>query len=146
MEDSRTSHNHSMQFMLQTVLGYMLQRPIPVVIVVFAEVVSTRQDLRPRAPIKGHPHVVLAAYPRRYFHLKPLQSSATSLRVYLFSPHANNANSHMRHRIRQYLLRNHNYLLIYYSYYSRINKRKCIITPRVMSFNTHSPASVRELV
>lgn len=47
----------------------MLQRPVPVVVIVGAEVSRTLAYTLPGGPIKGKAHVVLAADPRHRLHL-----------------------------------------------------------------------------
>lgn len=48
----------------------MLQAPVPVVVVVGAEVLGTAPQLQPHGSVQSEPHVVLAAHPRRHFRLK----------------------------------------------------------------------------
>lgn len=48
----------------------MLQGPVPIVIVVGAEVASTLPNIRPGGAVEGEAHVVLATDPRHYLHLQ----------------------------------------------------------------------------
>lgn len=69
MKDSWPLDNHCMQLFLQALLGHMLQRPIPVVVIVAAEVSSAASNARPSGTIEGEAHVMLAADPGHGLHL-----------------------------------------------------------------------------
>lgn len=64
MKHSRSFYHHGVQLVLHALLRYVLQRPIPIVIVIRAEHRCARHNLAPGAPIKCEAHVVLAAHPR----------------------------------------------------------------------------------
>lgn len=74
VKDSWSSDNHCMQFVFHAVLRDVLERPIPIVVVVFAEELRTADDFVPGLLVEGHPHVVFAAYPGGYLHLKQTTS------------------------------------------------------------------------
>lgn len=69
VKDPRPFNNHCVQFPLQTLLWYVLQRPIPVVVIVAAEVPSAAPDARPSGAIEGEAHVMFAADPGHGLHL-----------------------------------------------------------------------------
>lgn len=56
--------------MLETLLGDVLQGPIPIVVIVGAEMIAAAHNLMPGCLIEDHPHVVLAANPWCYLHLR----------------------------------------------------------------------------
>ena len=63
MEYSWTLHHHHLQLLLGAVEGDPLQRPVPVIIIILAEVFTTTSDLVPHSPGKTHPHVMLTTQP-----------------------------------------------------------------------------------
>lgn len=69
VENARPLYDHGMQLPLQTLLRHMLQRPVPVVVVVRAEVPCTPAYTLPGGTVKGEAHVVLATDPRHRLHL-----------------------------------------------------------------------------
>lgn len=58
-----------MELPLQALLGHVLQGPIPVVVIVRAEVAGAFPDIRPGGAVEGEAHVVLATDPRHDLHL-----------------------------------------------------------------------------
>lgn len=69
MEDSWTFDDHRMQLFLQTLLGHIMQRPVPIVVIVKTEMLRTLSYGRPSAAIESETHIVLAAYPGHHFDL-----------------------------------------------------------------------------
>lgn len=58
----------------------MLQRPIPIVVVIFAKIFSTAYYIHPRGTVKCHSHIMFTTDPRCYFHLKINNTDAQNLR------------------------------------------------------------------
>lgn len=81
MEDSGAADYHRVQLVPQAVLGDVLQGPVPVVIVVLAEVLRAADDFHPGEAVERHAHVVFAAYPGRYLHLKQQPCSANTPQI-----------------------------------------------------------------
>lgn len=54
----------------------MLQRPVPVVVIVIAELFATLADAAPSGAIECKTHIVFAANPRHQFHLQLTQKIA----------------------------------------------------------------------
>jgi hypothetical protein len=77
VEDAGPPHDHGLQLVLQTGLRHVLQAPVPVVVVVGAEIPRAAPQLQPDAAIEREPHVVLAADPRRHFRLQHREPSVT---------------------------------------------------------------------
>jgi hypothetical protein len=69
VEDPWSLHNHCIELVFQAALGNVLKAPVPIVIIVCAEELSTVIDILPGAAVECHPHVVLTAYPRGHFRL-----------------------------------------------------------------------------
>jgi len=67
---SRSFEDKYFKFMAKTVIGYTLETPIPVVIIILAECVGTIHKLFPNSPVICHTHIMLAANPLRNFSLK----------------------------------------------------------------------------
>lgn len=63
MEDSRTTYDHGMQLMFQAVLRYMLQRPVPIIIIIFTKIFSTANNFLPGRSVERHSHIVFTANP-----------------------------------------------------------------------------------
>lgn len=61
--------NHRVQFAMQTLLWYVLQRPVPIVVIVYAKMICTLHNITPRTSIEAEAHIVFATYPRRHLHL-----------------------------------------------------------------------------
>lgn len=70
VEDAWPLHDHGMQLPLQTLLRHMLQRPVPVIIIVGAEVPCTLAYALPCGTVEGEAHIVLATDPRHRLHLE----------------------------------------------------------------------------
>lgn len=69
MKHSGPLEHHDVQLVLETLLGDVLQGPVPVVVVIRAKVIGTADYLVPRGLVKHHSHVVLATDPRCNLHL-----------------------------------------------------------------------------
>lgn len=81
VKNPRRPHHHSDEARIEpgrssgtltrwkTSLGYVLKAPVPVVIVVRAELRGAFSQLVPRHAIECHAHVVLAGYPWYHFGL-----------------------------------------------------------------------------
>jgi len=67
---SRSFENKHFKFMAKTIIGYTLETPVPIVIIILAECISTIDKLFPNSPVICHTHIVLAANPLRNFSLK----------------------------------------------------------------------------
>lgn len=70
MENSRSTYNHGVQFVLHALLRDVLKGPVPVIIIVLAEVLGAAGHLLPCTFTKRHTHVMLATYPWRHLHLQ----------------------------------------------------------------------------
>lgn len=79
VEDAWSLHDHCVQLVFQAALGNVLQAPVPVVVIVGAEELSTVRNVLPGAAIERHAHVVLAADPRRHFCLNNTSSQLQNL-------------------------------------------------------------------
>lgn len=77
MEDSRPLDNHGVQLSPQTLLRNVLQGPVPVVVIVGAEVAGALPDVRPSGAIEGEAHVVLTADPGHDLHLPKRRTRST---------------------------------------------------------------------
>ena len=69
VEDTWTLHHHCIQFVVQAALGYVLQAPVPIIVIIRAEEFGTVTDILPGAAVERHSHVVLTADPRRHLRL-----------------------------------------------------------------------------
>lgn len=69
VEHPRGLEDERSEFVAQTIVGYALQAPVPIVIVVLAERVGAIDNPFPHGPIVCHAHVVFAADPLRYLGL-----------------------------------------------------------------------------
>ena len=63
MKYSRTLHNHHLQLLLGAVERDPLQGPVPVIIIILAEMFTASSDLVPHNPGETHPHVMLTTQP-----------------------------------------------------------------------------------
>lgn len=69
VEDTRAAHDHGDQLVREAGLTDLLQAPVPVVVVVGAEVPRATPHLLPHAAVQRKAHVVFAAHPWRHFRL-----------------------------------------------------------------------------
>ncbi|KAE9535961.1 hypothetical protein AGLY_007862 [Aphis glycines] len=80
MKYSRSFEYKHFKFVTKTIIGYTLQTPIPVVIIILAECVSTVNKLFPNSSIIRHTHIMLAANPLRNFGLKCFKYHTNKIR------------------------------------------------------------------
>jgi len=60
---SRSFENKHFKFVAKAIIGYTLETPVPVVIIILAESVCATNKLFPNSPIVCHTHIMLAANP-----------------------------------------------------------------------------------
>ena len=70
MKYSRTLDHHHLQFLLCAVEGHVLEGPVPVVVIILTEVVTTLSNLVPLSSGKTDPHVVLPTQPAHHLSLE----------------------------------------------------------------------------
>lgn len=79
VKHSGPSAHHDFHFLFKTISWHVLQAPIPVVVIVCAEINRTLSDFVPDGFVHGHAHVVPTANPRRCLHLQHVISVKTIL-------------------------------------------------------------------
>ncbi len=68
VEDARRLANHDLQERGQTGHGKVLQRPIPVIVVVGAEGIGASEELLVGVSVQRHSHVMLGGLPCFHLH------------------------------------------------------------------------------
>jgi len=85
MKHSRSFEDKYFEFMTKTIIGYTLQTPVPIIIVIFAERISAINNLFPDCTIICHTHIMFATNPLRYFSLKYFKQLVNSVIVKIYS-------------------------------------------------------------
>lgn len=94
MKYSRSLEDKHFKFMAKTIIGYTLKTPVPVVIIILAECVSTIDKLFPNSPVIRHTHIMLAANPLRNFSLKYFKYCTNTISLNLIRTDAYNLEKH----------------------------------------------------
>ena len=77
VENSRSLHQHDFQFGLETMLAKVLQRPIPVVVIIITKVFSTGMDFCPQFTVEDHTHIMFCTLPWHHLDLHRFKSRIT---------------------------------------------------------------------
>lgn len=75
----RSFDDHRMQSIVYTLLGHVLQRPIPIVVVVRAKLTGAPDDITPNGAIECEAHIVLTTNPGYHLHLPAIKRKQTRL-------------------------------------------------------------------